>query len=159
MNSTEWLKDSTRATVDYCVFKHSFQKSTDLWHIFRESWKPEGTTGDGKCHQGCGAGRMKGNGHFSHWNRHAGKAGEGVQGKDTMLQKWQIPDKLCTEVIRQLTGDMQERRYVLDLFSGGESYRRAVDAAGYIYVPVNIKTLDVRKGRLQPKPVSPVEQH
>ena len=28
--------------------------------------------------------------------------------------------------------------YVIDLFSGGESYRAAVEAAGYIYVPVDI---------------------
>jgi hypothetical protein len=30
---------------------------------------------------------------------------------------------------------------VLDLFSGGESYRAAVEAAGYRYVPVDILTL------------------
>ena len=30
---------------------------------------------------------------------------------------------------------------VLDLFSGGESYRAAVEAAGWRYVPVDIRTL------------------
>ena len=30
---------------------------------------------------------------------------------------------------------------VLDLFSGGESYRAAVEAAGLTYVPVDISTL------------------
>ena len=31
---------------------------------------------------------------------------------------------------------------VLDLFSGGESYRKAVEAAGYIYVPVCLQILE-----------------
>ena len=151
MNETAWLRASNRKSVDYCAFRHSFQKSTDLWHSFGEDWQPKGTTGDGKCHQACGAGRRKKNGRFSHWTKHASRAGEGVKGKDRLLQKWMIPDDLCTEVIRQLPEATPEKQYVIDLFSGGESYRRAVEAAGFIYVPVDIKTLDLRRSRLKVK--------
>ena len=79
----------------------------------------------------------KRNGKFAHWKKHVGKAGEGVTGKGSKHQKWMIPFDLTQEVVAQL-GQADNRRYVIDLFSGGESYRAAVEAAGYIYVPVDI---------------------
>lgn len=137
MMQDSWLHASTRTTVDYCAFNHAFQKSTDLWHSFKE-WKPQGTTGDGRCHGQCGAGRIKSNGRFAHWKKHAGKAGEGVQGKGSKHKKWMIPFDLTAEVVAQLKVADNKQKYVIDLFSGGESYRAAVEAAGYIYVPVDI---------------------
>ena len=126
--------------MNYCVFDHDYKKPTDVWYSFATDWQPAGCTGDGKCHQKCGKGRIKANGRFQHWKRHAGPAGSGVTGTDQMLQKWQIPHKLCAEVVQQLR-PREGKDVVLDLFSGGESYRAAVEAAGYIYVPVDIATV------------------
>ena len=140
MVSDDWMECSSRCTMDYCVFDHDYQKPTDFWHSFATDWQPAGCTGDGKCHQKCGKGRIKANGRFQHWKRHAGPAGSGVTGTDQMLQKWQIPHKLCAEVVQQLR-PREGKDVVLDLFSGGESYRAAVEAAGYIYVPVDIATV------------------
>ena len=140
MVSDDWMECSSRCTMDYCVFDHNYQKTTDFRHSFATDWQPAGCTGDGKCHQKCGKGRIKANGRFQHWKRHAGPAGSGVTGTDQMLQKWQIPHKLCAEVVQQLR-PREGKDVVLDLFSGGESYRAAVEAAGYIYVPVDIATV------------------
>ena len=89
MVSDDWMECSSRCTMDYCVFDHDYQKPTDFWHSFATDWQPAGCTGDGKCHQKCGKGRIKANGRFQHWKRHAGPAGSGVTGTDQMLQKWQ----------------------------------------------------------------------
>ena len=78
MKEDAWLEISNRCTPDYCAFAHEFQKPTDLWHSFGQSWQPKGTTGDGKCHQKCGAGRYKASGKYAHYKRHAGAAGTGV---------------------------------------------------------------------------------
>ena len=142
MNADSWLQSSDRATTDYCVHDHDYQKPTDLWHSFGADWQPKGITGDGKCHQKCGKGKYKANGKFSHHRRHAGPAGSGVTGTDQMLQKWEIPHNLCAEVIAQMSTTQHEGDVILDLFSGGESYRKAVEAAGYIYVPIDLKTLE-----------------
>ena len=49
-----------------------------------------------------------------------------------------------------------EQTVVLDLFSGGESYRKAVEAAGYTYVPVDLKTMFERKQKekVEERPVN-----
>ena len=146
MNSDEWLQLSSRMTVDYCAFDHDYQKPTDFWHSFGEEYQAKGITEDGKCHQKCGKGRYKANGRFAHWKRHAGPTGSGVSGPEQMLQKWQIPHNLCAEVIQEAAKKgNSEQTVVLDLFSGGESYRKAVEAAGYTYVPVDLKTMFERK--------------
>ena len=100
-------------------------------------------TGDGKCHQKCGKGCYKANGKFSHFKRLGGPAGTGVTGPDQLMQKWKIPHKLCEEVLAEMPARVGQD-IVLDLFSGGESYRAAVEAAGYRYVPVDILTLGER---------------
>ena len=143
MNTNEWLTASDLVTTDYCVHDHPFQKPTDLWHSFGEKWQPKGLTGDGKCHQKCGKGCYKANGKFSHFKRLGGPAGTGVTGPDQLMQKWKIPHKLCEEVLAEMPARVGQD-IVLDLFSGGESYRAAVEAAGYRYVPVDILTLGER---------------
>ena len=142
MVGDQWMESSSRCTIDYCVFDHDYQKPTDFWHSFGARWQPAGCTGDGKCHQKCGKGRTKANGRFEHWRRHAGPAGSGigVTGADQMLQNCAIPHELCEEVVQQLQPS-EGKDVVLDLFSGGESYRAAVEAAGLICVPVDISTL------------------
>ena len=141
MLSDGWMDISSRCTVDYCVFDHPYQKPTDLWHSFGEGYQPAGVTGDGQCHHKCGKGRTKANGRFQHWKRHAGPAGTGVTGADQMIQKWQIPHNLCTEVVAALKEKEHQGDVIIDLFSGGESYRKAVEDAGFVYVPVDLKTM------------------
>ena len=34
-----------------------------------------------------------------------------------------------------------DKKYIIDLFAGGESWRPAVEQEGYIYVPVDIRKL------------------
>ena len=148
MIADAWMGVSSRCTADYCVFDHDYQKPTDLWHSFDAEWQPKGCTGDGKCHRKCGKGRYLSSGSWKHYKRHAGPAGSGVTGKDQMLQKWQIPHKLCEEVIQQVK-QVEGKDVVLDLFSGGESYRKSVEAAGYIYVPIDLKTLSKDDGTLE----------
>ena len=141
MLSDGWMDMSDRCTVDYCVFDHPYQKPTDLWHSFGGGYQPAGLTGDGQCHQKCGKGRKKANGRFQHWRRHAGPAGTGVTGSDQMIQKWQIPHNLCVEVVAELKKKAHQGDVIIDLFSGGESYRKAVEEAGFVYVPVDLKTM------------------
>ena len=49
-----------------------------------------------------------------------------------------IPFGLTAEVVAQLKVEDDTQKYVIDLFSGGESYSAAVEAVGYIYVLVEI---------------------
>ena len=49
----------------------------------------------------------------------------------------------------QQFGQVKGKDVVLDLFSGGESYRRAVEAAAYVYVPIDLKTLSKDDGTLE----------
>jgi hypothetical protein len=81
-----------------------------------EDFHFKGNTGDGKCHQKCGKGKRKANGRFAHHKRHAGPAGSGVTGTDQMLQKWEIPHNLCTEVVQAFKQQEVEGDVILDLF-------------------------------------------
>ena len=78
------------------------------------------------------------NGRFAHWKTRAGKAGDGVQGKGRKHKKRMIRFDLTAEVVAQLKVKDVKQKYVVGLFARGESYRAAVEAAGYIYVPVDI---------------------
>lgn len=49
----------------------------------------------------------------------------------------------------QQVKQVEGKDVVLDLFSGDESYRRAVEAARYIYIPVDIKTVSKDDGTLE----------
>ena len=142
MNSDSWLQMSDRTTTDYCSHDHDYQKPTDFWTSLGPEFHFKGSTGDGKCHQKCGKGKRKANGRFAHHRRHAGPAGSGVTGTDQMLQKWEIPHNLCAEVIQAFKQQGGEGDVILDLFSGGESYRKAVEAAGFTYIAIDLKTLE-----------------
>ena len=127
MNSDSWLQISDRTTTDYCSHDHDYQKPTDFWTSLGSEFHFKGSTGDGKCHQKYGKGKRKANGQFVHNRRHAGPACSGVTGTDQMLQKWEIPHNLCAEVMQAFKEQEGEGDVILGLFSGGESYRKAVD--------------------------------
>ena len=138
---------TTRHTVNYCAYGEPYSKATDFWSSMSE-WQPQGTTGNGRCNDGaCQQGVRKRNKKFAHKvviggpsNRRLKK----VEGKTYKQQIWKIPEPLTIEYMRHFKkkhGKEGQKRVVFDLFSGGESWRRAVEAAGFIYVPVDLKTL------------------
>ena len=72
-------------------------------------------------------------GSWKHWKRHAGPTSSGVTCTDQMLQKWMIPHKFCEEVIQKMKPE-EQKDVIIDLFSGGESYRATVESAGCVHV-------------------------
>ena len=156
----------TRTTVYYCAYGKKYRKSTDLWTSF--GWTPEGCTGNGRCNNGmCGQGEVGTKGRFEHKQTIAGKNAKRVKtakGKGIKQQLWSVPVDLTLEVLagcrkkrrsQQQTDqtdsqsvqsdskppDSKPVQYVIDLFSGGESWREAVESMGMVYIPVDIKTL------------------
>ena len=56
-----------------------------------------------------------------------------------------------TEEAIQQVRQVEGKDVVLDSFSGGESYRKSmsVEAAGFIYIPIDLKTLSKDDGTLE----------
>ena len=48
---------------------------------------------------------------------------------------------LTEEIMQAVAVKQPDKKYVIDLFAGGESWRPAVEQEGYIYVPVDIRKL------------------
>ena len=42
---------------------------------------------------------------------------------------------------------MEGKDVVIDFFSRGESYRRVVEAASYLYVPIDLVTMEARSNK------------
>ena len=136
--------DFHRTEVDYCAYGKPYRKSTDIWTSFE--WEPKGSTGNGKCCNGkCNQGTKNAKGKFRHRKVVAGENDRRVEGPHAKKQLWSIPQHLMEELLPQPTDtepiDCAQPKYVFDLFSRGESWRKLVESQGYIYVPVDIKTL------------------
>jgi hypothetical protein len=131
-----------RKTINYCAYGLKYTKLTDLWTT-QKKWNPRGATGNGRCNDGaCRQGwRNKRTHRWNHTERIGGPSHLQPKGPNVLKELWKLPQALTHEFISQLPdpGTCDEKMVVLDLFSGGESWRRAVEAAGYIYVPVDIK--------------------
>ncbi len=56
-----------------------------------------------------------------------------------MQKIWSIPEKLQSELLEAIPDRDPEAKYIVDLFSGGESWRRQVEAQGYIYIGVDLR--------------------
>ena len=58
-------------------------------------------------------------------------------------QIWSLPELLTEEIMNALSASQPaaEKKYVIDLFAGGESWRKSVEAAGYVYIPVDLRKL------------------
>ena len=54
---------------------------------------------------------------------------------------WSLPEALQEELLDAMPTKDPKARYVIDLFSGGESWKREVEKRGFIYIGV-----DVRRG-------------
>jgi hypothetical protein len=135
-----WMQ---RKTVDYCAFGMPYKKSTDIWTSLKD-WHPVGKTGNGKCNDGrCKQGWRKSSGRFNHRQRIGGPAKLQPKGKNVKKLLWRLPQLLTHEFTEQLrqTQTNKEQKVVIDFFSGGESWKAAVEEAGYIYLPVDVRTL------------------
>ena len=134
----------TRQTVDYCAYGKPYRKSTDLRTTFE--FAPAGATGHGRCELGaCGQGARNKNGKFTHRITIGGEAARKLQGVHLKKQLWSLPKGLCEELIQDMQkSEDKGRDVIIDLFSGGESWRTTVEQNGYIYIPVDLKTLDTK---------------
>ena len=119
--------------MDYCAFDMPYKKSTDLWTSLKD-WNPSGSTGNGRCNDGhCKQGMRKSNGHWNHRQRIGGPAHLQPKGPNVKKLLWRLPQKLTHEFTEQLkqTQKNGEQKVVIDFFSGGESWKTAMEEAGY----------------------------
>ena len=150
-----------RTTVDYCAYGKPYKKSTDFWTSY--DWVPKGSTGNGRCNNGmCKMGTTNCKGTFKHRCVIAGCNERRVTGKNVKKTLWSIPRDLIDEMLTKATDqaikhnnqtdrtdrltdtqtdttDNTEAMYVIDLFSGGQSWRPSVEKIGMIYEPVDIQ--------------------
>ena len=141
MRTASWLMAVTRTTVMYCAYGYRYMKPTHLWTSL-DNWKPCGNTGDGKCGGKCGNGerhQREKRCTFKHWDQLAGSNDRLPKGGKTQL--WSLPTMLTEEIMQAVAVKQPDKKYVIDLFAGGESWRPAVEQEGYIYVPVDIRKL------------------
>ena len=127
--------------MNYCAYGEQYSKATDLWTTL--DWDPQGTTGSGRCCNGaCGQGIRKTNGKFLHYKVIAGSNDRAVKGPHRLKQLWKIPQPLTEEIIEALGPPTDGRDTIVDLFSGGRSWEKAVMAKGYNYVSVDITAVE-----------------
>ena len=130
-----------RITVNYCAFGAEYAKATDFWTTL--AWEPKGSTGNGKCCGGkCGQGVRKSNGRFLHTKVIAGASDRSVKGPHRLKQLWKIPEKLTQEVVELLGPPKDGRDVIIDLYSGGRSWEKAVITKGYHYISVDTTAME-----------------
>ena len=148
-----------RTAVDYCVYEKPYRKSTDFWTSY--NWTPKGPTGNGRRNNGmCKMGKTICKGTFKHRCAIAGCNERRVTGVNVKKTLWSIPHDFIDEMLAKATDqaikhnnkmnhtdctdrltDTQtdttnkpEAMYVIDKFSGGQSWRPSVEKIGMIYI-------------------------
>jgi hypothetical protein len=137
MNTAAWNQLMDMHVVDYCAFGAPFRKRENVW-VTGLDWDPKGSTGDGRCHDRCGQQSTRSDSPASSSNRPVHK--QQVQGQPA-FRKSAVPQLLLKEILLAALdrNDDPDRVYVLDLFSGSGSMRRAAEALGLKYVGVDFK--------------------
>jgi hypothetical protein len=151
MQTAEWQGLVSEHSVTYCAYGLPYRKATNIWTTMK-SWKPKGTTGNGKCGFKCGQLQeqglhMKESTAVGRTKLRRGRHLEAIGAEPARLPKgprqkqkiWSIPAMLQKELLDCMPEKTPEARYVIDLFSGGESWRRQVEAAGYTYIGVDLR--------------------
>jgi hypothetical protein len=154
MNTAAVQSQFNRTPTDHCAFSEHIrsvpasqqtqkqaqpQKPTDYWHTL--DWCPRGNTGDGRCHGRCGQGEVKAEtGGFQHDKVIGGDGDRSLKGPEAKQLRQQIPYKATVEVLEALMKKEKRGKIVLDLFSGGESWKRAAEEKDYQYVGVDIRS-------------------
>jgi hypothetical protein len=142
MRGEELEEMLVRRTVNYCAYGKPYCKQTDFWTTL-DSWVPTGRTGNALCNDGqCGQGtRNERTGRFNHTEVIAGPDSKKPSGQHYKKTVWELPVELTREYMKEFCSkhDSPEGSIVLDLYSGGESWRKATEEAGLIYIPVDIR--------------------
>ena len=99
-----------------------------------DSYKPEGNTGDGKCHQKCGRGYMTKAGFYRHVQAFAQEPHRQPKGADRVA----IPQMWSTEILQHAQLNSAPRqKVVIDLCCGYRSLAKSAKAMGLKYVGVD----------------------
>ncbi len=142
MRGEAWEGLTVRRTINYCAYGKPYCKHTDFWSTL-QTWLPRGNTHNALCNDGqCGQGiRNMRTGRFNHSEVIAGPRDKKVNSPHYKKTVWEIPESLTTEYVAalKLENHMQDGGIILDLFSGGESWRKASEQGGFKYIPVDIK--------------------
>jgi hypothetical protein len=145
-----WQEWTVQRKVDYCAYGRLYRKATHIWTTLK-NWRPKGITGNGRCGWKCGQ--------LSEQGKHGSEQGKETAVRMTrkhkqaigaeacrlprgpqQLQKiWSIPEMLQEELLEAIPEKEPGVKYVVDLFSGGESWRRQVEAQGYVYIGVDLR--------------------
>jgi len=139
MNTAAWNQLMDMHVVDYCAFGAPFRKRENVW-VTGMDWNPKGSTGDGRCHDRCGQQSVRPDNPVSGSSSNRPVHKEQVQGQPA-FKKSAVPQLLLKEVLLAALArnNDPDRVYVLDLFSGSGSMRRAAEALGLKYVGVDFK--------------------
>ena len=111
-----WLATVTMHAVHYCAFGGDFYKPTNIWTTL--DWEPKGNTSNGKC--AC----VKEHGKEKHEYVIGGPMGRKMPGPAYKQKVWAMPRLLREELMDAIKLKQPEKKYVVDLFAGGESWRR-----------------------------------
>ena len=79
-------------------------------------------------------------GGFQHDKVIDGDGDRSLKGPEAKQLRQQIPYKATVEVLEALMKKEKRGKIVLDLFSGGESWKRAAEKKDYQYVGVDIRS-------------------
>ena len=93
------MLEVVRQTVDLCAFGHYYKRGTASWTSLI-SWRPQGLTEDGRCHQQCGQGEIDpATGHFLHFVTLSGEPWRANQGKGSGAMRHAMPPALLQEFL------------------------------------------------------------
>jgi hypothetical protein len=136
--------------VHYCAYRKQYRKATHFWTTLKK-WVPIGITGNGLCGGKCGqlsdlqkhGSEQKAETAVTVGRRHK----QVIRAEPSRLPKgaqqrqkiWSIPEMLQEELLEAIPEKAPEVKYIVDLFSGGDSWRRQVEARGYIYIGVDLR--------------------
>ena len=139
MNAPRWKRLTHKHVIDYCAWRHPYQKSENIW-VSEFGWKPTGITGDVRCGGKCESGSIRPDtGKFRHNKVLPGATGTVPTGKGIEQQKNAVPHLLLMEILQACKANNTDpkRVYVLDLFVGYGSMRAAAKEAGLGYIAVD----------------------
>ena len=128
----------SKHAIDMCAYNHPAQKPTHFWTSMTD-YRPQGMTGDGRCHRRCSAGSYNEEGGYHHPVAFAQEPARQPRGSDRVA----IPAPWAREV---LSHALRHRRnadcnIVIDLFCGHRSLAPVAHQMGLRYVGVDIDRL------------------
>jgi hypothetical protein len=138
-----WMQATKKYMIHYCAYGTPYKKPTHIWTTLTD-WEPRGKTGSGLCEGKCGQLEEAVNhGKERKRERHQccieGAADRAIHGPGKKQQLWSLPELLQQELMEEIELKHPEKKFIFDLFSGGESWRNSVQKAGYSYVPVDLR--------------------